>query len=158
MRNLAARLGVAPNALYSHVRGKDALLDELLDDLLAAIEPPSAETGDPVAGLRELMVSTYDLLLAHPDLVPLYLARQGARGPHAQRLGAIMDTLLARVGVADPAVDDARRALIVHAIGFAAFTVGSADGKASTAQLRDNYRRGLDWMLSGMLDRGATAR
>ena len=36
MRALARRLGVAPNALYSHVPGKTELVDALLDDRLVA--------------------------------------------------------------------------------------------------------------------------
>ena len=134
------------------MRDKDELIDELLDDLLAVVEPPAADPTDPVAALRALMTDTYDLLLDHPSLVPLYLARQGARGPHAQRLGAIMDNLLERAGVPEAAVDDARRVLIVHTIGFAAFTIRADD---DAGRLRDNYRRGLEWMLSGMLGAGA---
>jgi AcrR family transcriptional regulator len=40
MRTLARRLGVAPNAVYSHVASKADLLDALLDDLLAEVTPP----------------------------------------------------------------------------------------------------------------------
>lgn len=81
MRALADRLHVAPNALYSHVAGKTALIDELLDELLALVEAPPEDVADPRAGLHRVMASTYDVRLAHADLVPLYLARQGARGP-----------------------------------------------------------------------------
>ena len=37
MRRLAADLGVAPNTLYSYYQSKDALLDAVLDSLLADI-------------------------------------------------------------------------------------------------------------------------
>jgi len=36
MRRLADRLGVAPNALYTHVRGKADLIDGLIDQVYAA--------------------------------------------------------------------------------------------------------------------------
>lgn len=124
MRALARRLQVAPNALYSHVPDKTALLDLLLDELLASVPAPAADAEDPVAALEELMSTTYDILLAHPALVPLYLARQGARGPHAIRLGKVMDALLARAGVVPNDAVAARRVLIIHTIGSAAFATG----------------------------------
>lgn len=81
MRGLAENLDVAPNALYSHVASKTALIDDLLDEVLAEVQAPTQDVEDPIGGVHLLMASTYDVLLAHPALVPLYLARQGARGP-----------------------------------------------------------------------------
>lgn len=148
MRALARRLGVAPNALYSHVAGKGDLVDELLDEALAEVD-----TG---TGLYDLMVSTYEVLLAHPDLVPLYLARQGARGPNAERLGDTMLSMLADQGVHGPRALDARRVLIVFTIGFAAFAThpslepGAAVPLGREA-LHDNFTAGLRWLLSGIV-------
>ena len=153
MRGLAGRLGVAPNALYSHVPNKTALLDDLLDDLLALVAAPSPDTADPVAGLAEMMSSTYDVLTAHRDLVPLYLSRQGARGANAVRLGQVTDTLLTRAGVTGQHGEEARRVLIVHTIGAAAFATAPAaasDPPLSTKQARRSYTRGLHWLLDGI--------
>jgi AcrR family transcriptional regulator len=156
MRAVAERLDVAPNALYSHVASKTALVDDLLDDVLAGVEASATEVGDPRTGLRRLMASTYDLLLAHPDLVPLYLARQGARGPNAQRLGHIVDTLLARAGIHGTAVGEARRVLIVYTIGFAAFATrppvdGTGDPPLTADELLANFTRGLRWLVAGIV-------
>ncbi len=147
MRSLAQRLDVAPNALYSHVQGKAALVDELLDEVLAEVE-----TG---AGLEDLMTSTYDVLLSHRDLVPLYLARQGARGPNAQRLGDAMLMLLARAGVDGKRAREARRVLIVYTIGFAAFATQppiepGAEGPLTPEAMRENFTVGLRWLLAGI--------
>ena len=161
IRALARRLHVAPNTLYSHVASRTALLDELLDELLAGVAVPDGEVADPLAGLHALMVSTYDVLTAAPDLVPLYLARQGARGPHAVRLGEITDGLLARAGVDPHVVSMARRVLIVHAIGSAAFATGTAPARGPVEQVaasrlisepesRDNFRVSLSWLLAGI--------
>ena len=73
MRAVAGRLGVAPNALYSHVAGREDLLDAVLDDLLRALPLPDP-TVDPEAGLAALMTASHELLLAHPGLVPHFLA------------------------------------------------------------------------------------
>ncbi len=161
IRALARQLHVAPNTLYSHVASRTALLDELLDELLAGVETPAAGIADPLAGLHALMASTYDVLTAAPDLVPLYLARQGARGPHAVRLGEITDGLLVRAGVDPQLVPMARRVLIVHAIGSAAFATGPAPGRRTPAPLganryipepesRDNFRVSMNWLLAGI--------
>src|SRR4051812_366807 len=151
MRTLAGRLGVSPNALYSHVAGKTALIDEILDDVLAEVQAPTLEMADPRAGLHALMASTYEVLLAHPELVALYLARQGSRGPNAQRLGGIMLALLDHAGVRGPRAQEALRVLIVHTIGFAAFATSprldlDGDPALSAAELRENFDHGLRWL------------
>ena len=152
MRALARRLAVAPNALYSHVSGKTGLVDELLDELLASVRTPDGDVDDPVAGLTEVMASTYAVLTAHPDVVPLYLARQGARGPNAVRLGEVMDVLLVRAGVTGPAVAEARRVLIIHTIGSAAFATSAPDDERPIPadESRRSFAQSLRWLLTGI--------
>lgn len=119
MRALAKRLGVAPNALYSHFADKGALVDAVLDATLAEIPTPDVSACDWREGLVDLMRASRALLLRHADLIPLYLSRPG-RGTHAIRLGEVTLALLARGGVtAQPAVD-ALRILLVYTFGFAA--------------------------------------
>jgi TetR/AcrR family tetracycline transcriptional repressor len=105
------------------------------------------------------MASTYDVLTAAPDLVPLYLARQGAHGPHAVRLGEITDGLLARAGANPQVVPMALRVLIVHTIGSAAFATAplhstveplEANRPISGPESRDNFRVSLSWLLTGI--------
>ncbi len=155
MRALAERLGVAPNALYSHFASKAALVDELLDDVLADVREPPAAIEDPSDGLEQLMASTYEVLVAHPDLVPLYLARQGAAGPNAQRLGETMIALLARAGVHGEPAREARRVLIIYTIGFAAFATHpplepGAGRKLTVEDMADNFTSGLRSLLAGI--------
>ena len=161
MRALARRLGVSPNALYSHVATKTALIDDVLDDVLADVEAPDPDQADWQAGLRTMMTSTHAVLLAHADLVALYLSRQGARGPNAQRLGEIMLELLTHGGVTGTDAREAQRALIVHAIGSAAFTSRAplepgedeAVGPPRTELVRA-FERGLSWLLTGIAATG----
>lgn len=155
MRALAQRLGVSPNALYSHVASKTALIDDILDAALAAVDAPARETGEPIAGIHALMASSYQVLLAHADLIPLYLGRQGARGPHAQRLGDIMLTLLARGGVTGPRAHEALHVLIVYTIGSAAFATRTPfpAGDTSPPSAPDHaahFDHGLRWILAGI--------
>jgi TetR/AcrR family tetracycline transcriptional repressor len=150
MRGLAARLGVAPNALYSHVADKTELVDLVLDDVLGAVPLPveRAVERDPLTAVRDLMLASYDVLLTHVDLMPHFLARQGARGEKAQRLGVVMLDALARAGVDEAESRDAMRVLIVNTIGFAAFA--NDDGPVPAAEIRDGYVRALDWLLAGI--------
>jgi TetR/AcrR family tetracycline transcriptional repressor len=150
MRALAQRLGVAPNALYSHVDSKTALIDEILDDLLAEIEAAAA--------LHALMAATHRVLLAHPHLVPLYLARQGARGPHAQRLGELMLTWLEQYGLTGSQAVEARRVLIVYTLGFAAFATRplfqtDTQPQRPAGDLVATFDTGLRWLLDGISSR-----
>jgi len=166
MRALARHLGVAPNALYSHVATKASLLDELLDDVLAEVlaevEAPDVGAADWQTGLRTMMTSTHEVLLGHADLVPHYLSRQGARGPNAERLGEIMTALLGRGGVTGAAANQARRALIIHAIGSAAFAtrLGGSDSDSAgprLAELTATFEHGLGWLLAGIAGEAAVA-
>ena len=155
MRGLAKHLEVTPNALYSHVTSKTALLDEMLDDLLAKVQTPDPQADDPRTGLHQLMSSTYHVLLTHQDLVPLYLARQGARGHNAQHLGEIMISLLARGGVTGQPAREALRVLIVYTIGFAAFAargplVPGDRPQPPNQELIANFDSGLHWLLTGI--------
>ena len=152
MRSLADRLGVHPNTLYSHVASKGELEEALLDGLLADVRLPAGD-GDWRTAVHELMRSTYDVLLGHPDLVPLYLGR-GSRGENAQRLGGVMLDLLGRGGVTGRSALEAQSVLIVFAIGFAAFAARPGfdhqEPAARRARLDDNFDRGLAWLIDGI--------
>lgn len=119
MRRLADRLGVAPNTLYSHFADKEALLDALVDSLLAEVEVPPPDRVAWREGLMELMRSTRRFLLAHADLLPRLLARP-MRGPNAIRLGEATLTLLSRAGLEGRPAADALQILLVYTFGFVA--------------------------------------
>jgi TetR/AcrR family tetracycline transcriptional repressor len=155
MRALARLLGVRPNALYSHVESKTALIDELLDETLAGVHTTDSDERDSSAGLHALMISTYEVLLAHPDLVPLYVARQGAHGPNAQRLGQVVLELLGRAGVDGARALEARRVLIIYTVGYAAFATRPPFEMGATVQrpdqsMRNSFQTGLRWLLDGI--------
>jgi TetR/AcrR family tetracycline transcriptional repressor len=155
MRALAERLGVRPNALYGHIGSKTELIDALLDQLLEQVASPPVDVQDPVAGIHELMTSTHDVLLAHPNFVPLYLARQGARGPTAHHLGEAVLALLTRTGITDTRAQEALHVLIVYTIGSAAFATSPLTApdpvpRPSEDDLRTIFDSGLRWLLAGI--------
>ena len=96
-------------------------MDDVLDDVLADVESPHSDH-DPAMALHTIMRSTYDVLIAHRRLASLYVQRQGARGPNAQRLGDIMLEALERGGIVGALAKQAQHVLIVYTIGSAAYT------------------------------------
>jgi len=177
MRRLAAELGVLPNALYTYVPDKEALLDALIDDLLAGVEADGPADGDWRDGLARVMDSSRRLLLAHPQLVPVFLTRPGM-GPNAVRLGEITFGLLRRGGLEGERAVEAFRVLLIYSLGFAAFQARrlpedagrSARAEAAFASLPEDrfpemrrlashlagpttdrqFHTGLRWLLDGI--------
>jgi len=135
MRRLAAELGVMPNALYTYFPHKEALLDALLDDLLAGVEagdPPERDWRD---GLVRVMDASRRLLLAHPQLASAFIARPGL-GPNAARLGEISLELLRRGGLEGERAVEALRILLVYSLGFAAFQAPRVRGDLAGRSVR----------------------
>jgi len=135
MRRLAAELGVMPNALYTYFPHKEALLDALLDDLLAGVEAGDPAKGDWRDGLIRLMDSTRRLLLAHPQLASAFIARPGL-GPNAVRLGEISLELLGQGGLDGERAVEALRVLLVYSLGFAAFQAPRVQGDPGGRSVR----------------------
>ncbi|MDN3025490.1 TetR/AcrR family transcriptional regulator C-terminal domain-containing protein [Streptomyces sp. S.PB5] len=78
MRRLGAELGVEAMALYRYASSKDALLDGLVEALYLELEELLAAHG-PASGWRaeldRIAAATYDVCLAHPQVVPLLSTR-----------------------------------------------------------------------------------
>jgi AcrR family transcriptional regulator len=177
MRRLAHWLGVAPNSIYSHFHDKSALLDAILDSLLAEIEVPSGDRLDWRDGLVGLMAGSRRMLLAHADLLP-HLFSRPMRGPQATRLGEATLALLARGGIEGTAAVDALRALLTFTFGSVALDAprraeadpdarqrasaaafASHPGAPRMAELADalsrppadgSFETGLRWLIDGI--------
>lgn len=124
MRDVAHRLRVAPNALYSHVADKDALLDMVTDALLA--DPPVG--GD--AGWRVRLDAAgrhaWVALRGHPALAARLLERGGG-GPNLEALrGAVRDAV-AQAHVPPERVEATVATFMALVVGLAASTPGDGD-------------------------------
>lgn len=78
MRRLAGGLGVNPMSLYHHVRDKDALLDAMLDAVVAGITADDAPLRRPsewAARLRALLLAARTTMLRHPWAVQVLQQR-----------------------------------------------------------------------------------
>ena len=83
MRRLAQRLGVAPNALYTHVRDKADLVAALVDEVYADLDLVPHASDHWTEQLAALSRALRQHLLTHPSVVPLALQQPRSRASWA---------------------------------------------------------------------------
>lgn len=89
MRKLAADLGVQVASLYSHVRTKDDLLQEIANEIMEQVDVTGFGTGDWRTGVARWARSYRAALRAHPNMVPLLAAGPARRETALQRADAV---------------------------------------------------------------------
>jgi AcrR family transcriptional regulator len=144
MRRLADRLGVGTMTLYGYFKGKDDLLDAVIDAAVADREHIQLE-GPWQDQLRQLMRATRRGLGRHPSLVKVRSERPVLR-PEALRFAEAGLTILRDAGFNRTEAARAFRLLFTYVFGYVSFSPEqTADearrqSKAATARLpRDEY-------------------
>jgi AcrR family transcriptional regulator len=117
MRSLGAELGVEAMALYYHVPDKGALLDGLMEQLIAGIAVPSPDAGDWRDVLRGLFRVFRDRLKAHPNLLPV-LTGKPVLTMDVLRVGEAQYATLRRAGFSPEVTLDAYRTLGSYLMGY----------------------------------------
>lgn len=74
MRRLGQELGIEAMSLYTHVRGKDDLLDGMVDVVVGEI-PMGGDGRDWKASLRRVVLAARDVVLRHPWAPPIIETR-----------------------------------------------------------------------------------
>jgi AcrR family transcriptional regulator len=143
------RLGVAPNALYTHVRGKADLIDGLIDQVYAGLTLKAGPSGDWAQQLATLSQDIRAYLLAHPAVVP-YALQQPGLGPHSLRLGEAVYNVLRPAGFSDQAVVGTVYALVTYILGFVALEIPRA---GTDPQTSDEFVRRM-WAFFAALPPG----
>jgi TetR/AcrR family tetracycline transcriptional repressor len=149
MRRLADRLGVTPNALYTHVRGKADLINGLIDQVYAGLTLKPDPAGDWTQQLATLSQQIRQHLLTHPAVVP-YALQQPGLGPHSLRLGEAIYNILRPAGFSDQAVVGTVYALVTYILGFVALEIPRA---GTDPQTSDEYVRRM-WAFFAALPPG----
>ncbi|MGX7829306.1 TetR/AcrR family transcriptional regulator [Actinokineospora sp. 24-640] len=88
MRRLAEELGVRAPSLYTHYGTKDELLQDIADDIMAAVDT-SAFPADWRLGLRVWARSYRAALAAHPNMVPVLATGPARREVSLARADAV---------------------------------------------------------------------
>ncbi len=124
VRGIAAKVGVAPNAVYTYFPDKDAVIKALVERLLGEVDHDvfADRTRPWRLRVEALALELRQRLSAHPGAVPLMIGGP-MEGPNALALNERLLELLADAGL-DP-VDAARAAylLIVYVFGSIALEI-----------------------------------
>lgn len=89
MRRLGRVLGRDPMRLYRFADSKDALLDAVVEMVLARLTVPAADDGDWEGALRTVGHRFRAIALAHPHVVPLLVTRPLATPLGLRPLGTL---------------------------------------------------------------------
>ncbi len=164
MRAVAQRVGVSAMSLYPHVASKEALLDGVVDVLLAeqlpTLEPLPADA-DWWTRLVAAAQGMRKLAARHPSAFSLLLARPSVT-PDAVRATDMVYRAVLDAGIPDAHVARVERLVSTFVLGFAAsevngrFSKGTLNPRARRAQLEPSeipahYRlaehldRPVDW-------------
>jgi TetR/AcrR family transcriptional regulator, tetracycline repressor protein len=117
MRKLAAELGVAVTSIYWHVGNREALLEELVQEMVHGLDTLPARGSTPTARVMSLAVELRRVLREHPHLIGLV----NERGLTPAMFLPSQRTLVAEIsaaGLRGARAAEAVRALQYHVIGF----------------------------------------
>jgi TetR/AcrR family transcriptional regulator, tetracycline repressor protein len=157
VRGIAARVGVAPNAVYTYFPGKAAVVRALVDRLLGEVDHDVfADRSRPWRNRVEaLALDLRAHLSAHPGAVGLMVGGP-MDGPHALALNERLLELLHDAGLDGTEAARASYLLVVHVFGSIALEVAdhhlsgplppeadrlAARGRALSATPADRYPR-----------------
>lgn len=99
MRRLGAELGVDPMAVYYHIPNKEALLDAIVEAVMADINLSVDAPSDPAEERIVCAARAYrDAMLAHVNALPIVLSR-GPRTPGAMRPVELLIGILRDAGL-----------------------------------------------------------
>jgi TetR/AcrR family tetracycline transcriptional repressor len=158
VRGIAAKLGVAPNAVYTYFPDKSAVVRALVDRLLGEAARPTAAGRPWRERVESWALHLRASLSAHPGAVGLVLGGP-LDGPHALALDEHLRELLA--GAALPRAEAARaaRLLIGYVLGSVALEVAdlhrtdpplAGPGPVADDAPGEQYLWGLRRVLDGL--------
>jgi len=117
MRRLGRELGVEAMSLYNHVKDKEAILDGILETVMAEFEFPE-ETGDWEADVRAGARAWRRLMIAHPTVIALFAeSKHPASSPERLRPMEWAFEILGRGGLSEEEVVHAFRAIGGYIMG-----------------------------------------
>lgn len=124
IRGIAAKVGVAPNAVYTYFPDKAAVTGALVERLLG--ESDQGVFADPSRSWRERIegaaIDLRERMVAHPGAAALLMSGP-MDGPRATALGEQLQELLVGAGLTEQEAARATYLLIVYVLGSIALEV-----------------------------------
>jgi AcrR family transcriptional regulator len=149
MRRLSTRLGVALGATYHHVKNKDALLVLVARSLFDRVELPAPDDPrDWTLQIRDVLLSLTDVFTGQGELAAWILAHFEATAP--SEIMIRMRGILANAGFGPDATEEALVPLFFYVAGMLVGGFTNFGNEQTTRQLRENFERGLDVILTGI--------
>ena len=124
MRRLGQELGVEAMSLYHHVPSKRALLEGIVDTVLAEFEIPPADGSAWAERVRDLARRYRRLAHAHPNAFPLLITADLKTERFLHLIGAMMDVCQEAGFANEETALDAFCTLGSYVNGFALFEIG----------------------------------
>src|SRR5688572_17299822 len=150
MRRLGARLGVEAMSLYRHVRDKADLLDAIhaavLGDL-GAIRTAGPVTGDWRALLAHMSTALRQVLLRHPNVLPLFGTRPVRAAEATATIARVRQSLL-DAGFTELLAAQVLKVVGVYTIGYV-LTDAHHPRDASVPKV-EAFELGLSALLDGL--------
>jgi TetR/AcrR family transcriptional regulator, tetracycline repressor protein len=128
VRGIAARVGLAPNAVYTYFPDKAAVVKALVERLLSEVNRDVfADRTEPWRRRVEaLALELRQRLTAHPGVVPLMISRP-MNGPHALALHEAVLELLADAGLSPIDAPRTSYLLFTYMVGSIALLVADVE-------------------------------
>ncbi len=145
IRNVAKVLGVAPMALYTHVKNKDELAEHVADALIGSIDSRTLGALTWQDRIRTLLRAHRDLVLKHPEITPHLAAASGDPGPGLLRFANSITTVLTQSGFETDLADDLYFTLTTYNYGSVVTAPGNASPSGSSLL---KYNEGLSTILA----------
>lgn len=140
IRRLSKELGVSPMALYWHFRGKDELLDGMVDRIYEEIAPTLDESAAWPEQLRALLGSMVDALRAHPSTATLLSTRSSTTSGSSLRVTEVTLDILRRGGFSPAEATQIARHALSTVTNLISGVPGAVPQEAS-GELMDTQRR-----------------
>jgi AcrR family transcriptional regulator len=135
MRRLGAELGVDPMAVYYHIPNKEALLDAIVEAVMASIDLTVHHSDEPP--VERVMCAAYayrDALLAHANALPIVLMR-GPATAAALRPVELLLGILREAGLPPAEAMSGMNVIAAAVRGFVGMIASSGDKKPSQEQI-----------------------
>jgi AcrR family transcriptional regulator len=141
MRRLGEALGFEAMSLYTHVAGKDDVLDGILDLVLAETEAP-APGGDWADEIRRSAISVHRALGRHPWAATLLMTSPRVLSARLRYMDALLGSLR-EAGFSADATFHAYHVLDAHIFGFAVWQASHTYTPEEAARLADAFERAI---------------
>lgn len=133
MRRIAAALGCNPMSLYEHVANKEALLDLMADQAMAAL-PELSSTADWRAEMDRFFTAFHELFLTHPAIAHVMVTRP-LSGPVTLTRAEPALAVLSAAGMTDTEAVQLFIALAAYTIGASLYELARRDTSRRDTQI-----------------------